>query len=130
MLTQKAAETLKSKGGKRIEKPAGLIPGLYLVVQPSGAKSWALRYRANGQPTKLTLGSFPTITLAEARKRAGQALLDVKDDKDPHREKLQARRDGGLDRDVFEVVLDKFLAADGKRGPRRDRTIEEWRRLI
>ncbi|HEU5274704.1 MAG TPA: integrase arm-type DNA-binding domain-containing protein, partial [Xanthobacteraceae bacterium] len=31
--------------------------GLYLVIQPSGAKSWALRYRRpNGKPAKLTLG--------------------------------------------------------------------------
>ena len=57
MLTQKSAEKLKGKNN-RTEKPAGVIPGLYLVVQPSGAKSWGLRYRANGKTVKLTLGQF------------------------------------------------------------------------
>jgi integrase len=55
--------------------------GLYLIVQPSGSKSWAMRFRKpDGNATKLTLGSFnpgkaargaPVIggplTLAEAR---------------------------------------------------------------
>ena len=35
---------------KRREIPDGKAQGLYLVVQPSGAKSWALRYRFNGIP--------------------------------------------------------------------------------
>jgi integrase len=33
--------------------------GLRLILQPSGAKSWAMRFRKpNGKPTKLTLGTF------------------------------------------------------------------------
>ena len=43
----------------RQEIPDGLLVGLYLVVQPSGAKSFAVRYRHAGQPRKLTLGAFP-----------------------------------------------------------------------
>jgi Arm DNA-binding domain len=45
----------------RHEIPDGLLVGLYLVVQPSGAKSFAVRYRYAGQPRKLTLGAFPAI---------------------------------------------------------------------
>jgi hypothetical protein len=45
-------------GKKRREIPDGGCPGLHLVVQPSGAKSWALRYRRPDQRTaKLVLGS-------------------------------------------------------------------------
>jgi hypothetical protein len=37
----------------------GGLPGLYLLIQPSGVKSWALRYRrANGKNAKLTLGGL------------------------------------------------------------------------
>jgi hypothetical protein len=46
-------------------------------MQPSGARSGAVRYRAAGLPKKLTLGSYPTIDLAAARKRALEALGDV-----------------------------------------------------
>ena len=76
-----------SKKGRR-EIPDGGCPGLYLVVQPSGRKSWALRFRRpNGKPAKLTLGpvdlsgketdSEPVLgtplTLASARKLAAEA---------------------------------------------------------
>ncbi|WP_369719723.1 Arm DNA-binding domain-containing protein [Bradyrhizobium sp. LLZ17] len=45
-------------GKKRREIPDGGCPGLHLVVQPSGAKSWALRYRRPDKRTaKLVLGS-------------------------------------------------------------------------
>jgi hypothetical protein len=62
---------------KRKEVPDGRITGLYLVMQPSGVKSWAVRYRANGLPRKLTLGSYPSVDLATARRRAQEALGDV-----------------------------------------------------
>ena len=59
---------------KRTETPDGRISGLYLITQPSGARSWALRYRTNGAPRKLTLGSFPVVPLAEAHRKAQEAL--------------------------------------------------------
>jgi hypothetical protein len=46
-LTTKAAEAAKP-GAARREIPDGLLTGLYLVVQPGGAKSWAIRYRHGG----------------------------------------------------------------------------------
>jgi Arm DNA-binding domain len=55
---------------KRREIPEGKISGLYFVVQPTGAQSWALRYRAAGRPKKLMPGTYPTISIAEAHKRA------------------------------------------------------------
>jgi integrase len=52
------AAVRKYRGGKtRREIRDGGVQGLFLIVQPSGAKSWALRYRRpDGRPTKLTLG--------------------------------------------------------------------------
>jgi integrase len=54
-----AAAVIKYKpGAKRREIADGGSPGLYLIVQPSGHKSWALRYRRPSNRTaKLTLGS-------------------------------------------------------------------------
>src|SRR5258708_2122566 len=44
-------------GHMRREIPDAKSSGLYLIIQPSGAKSWALRFRRpNGQKAKLTLG--------------------------------------------------------------------------
>jgi hypothetical protein len=55
-LTTLAFERAKPKqdsDGKlvRNEIADGGADGLYLIVQPSGAKSWAIRYRHNGRAT-------------------------------------------------------------------------------
>ena len=66
--------------------------GLYLIVQPSGARSWAYRYRnREGLARKLTLGSPPAVTLEKARQRARKAATDVDEGKDPAAEKSAER---------------------------------------
>jgi len=40
--------------------------GVYLLVRPSGAKLWRYNVRRNGINTTLSLGSFPTVSLANA----------------------------------------------------------------
>ncbi|MEE4537553.1 MAG: integrase arm-type DNA-binding domain-containing protein [Erythrobacter sp.] len=72
-LTTKAVEAVKPSD-KRQEIPDGIVSGLYLVVQPSGAKSWALRYRHAGKPCKLTLGRWPMMGVKNAREAAGVAI--------------------------------------------------------
>ena len=62
-LTSKAVEKMQPDPERRLEVPDGLLPGLYLVVQPSGAKSWAVRFRAHlldGRPR----GLFGTLRAA------------------------------------------------------------------
>ena len=68
-LTVKQLEALQP-GPTRREIPDGLLVGLYFVIQPTGARSWAVRYRSGGKPCKLTLGSYPALDLATARARA------------------------------------------------------------
>lgn len=87
------------KGGPaRREIPDGALPGLYLVVQPSGAMSWALRFRFEGKPKKLTIGPVivsrdealdcdplfgQAMTLPEARAAARKALQALAEGRDP-----------------------------------------------
>jgi hypothetical protein len=55
-LTAPAVRRLRPAKQRR-EIPDGGCAGLYLIIQPSGAKSWALRFRRPGGATaKLTLG--------------------------------------------------------------------------
>ena len=44
--------------------------GLYLVVKPSGAKSWVLRTVVRGRRCDIGLGGYPLVSLAEARAAA------------------------------------------------------------
>ena len=82
-LTVAALEKVKADPDKRLEIPDGLLTGLYFVVQPTGKKSWAVRYRAHGKPRKLTLGTYPTLDLAKARAVAKEALQRVQKGEDP-----------------------------------------------
>src|SRR5262245_53876515 len=82
---------LKPVPGRRIEIPDGGQRGLHLIVQPSGTKSWALRFRFNGRPRKLTLQSG--LSLAQARKFAADAMYQLAQGIDPaaaKKEKAQA----------------------------------------
>ena len=82
VLTAKSVENF-DKPAARVEVRDALVPGLRLVVQPSGAKSWAVRYSFNKVKRKLTLGSFPTVGLAAARDAARKALEEASLGTDP-----------------------------------------------
>ena len=125
-LTTKGVEAAKP-GGSRREIPDGLVVGLYLVVQPTGAKSWALRYRYAGKPRKLALGPLAPalpgpepepilgapMTLGAARKVARDQLLQVAAGRDPAAEKqaakAAARDPEEIDRDLVKAVAAQFL---------------------
>lgn len=83
-LTAKQVE-IERPSSKRREIPDGLLPGLYFIVQPSGAKSWAVRSRLLGRTKKHTIGKFPAISLADARERARAILRDFAENKDPRK---------------------------------------------
>lgn len=90
-LTTKAVEAAKPDPDKRREIPDPALSGLYLVVQPSGAKSWALRYRYAGKPKKLTLGRWPMMGVADARAAASEAIEAVEIGNDPGAAKQTAK---------------------------------------
>src|SRR5262249_61190311 len=86
MLTKFAIDNLKPRP-TRYEVPDG--KGLYVVVQPSGRKSFAVRFRIEGRPRKLTLERG--LTLAEARAAAAKALVEVEKKSDPAALKRKAK---------------------------------------
>ena len=52
--------------------------GLYLVVAPTGSRSWTLRIQKDGKRTDRGLGGYPTVTLAVARTRAEDLRVAVR----------------------------------------------------
>lgn len=130
-LTAIAVEKLPKRAA-RYEVPDGKVIGLSLVVQPTGTKSWAVRYRRDGRSRKLTLGAFPTIGLDDARKLANRALRLVAEGNDPAFDKVEARRKvqaGVGDEQTFSDAWDRYLKEYVKPNL-KPRTAHELERLF
>src|SRR5262245_34365535 len=86
--------------------------GLYFIVQPSGVKSWALRYRRKngGKAVKLTIGKYPAIKLKDARSKANELRAEIERGGDPHGAKVVARRRLAEVDDSFETVARRYIA--------------------
>ncbi|UVF18837.1 integrase arm-type DNA-binding domain-containing protein [Microvirga terrae] len=115
-----------------MEIPDAVLPGLYLVVQPSGAKSWAVRYRFGGKPRKLTLGPYPALNLGVAREFARTALQAVASGRDPSIEKAEAirqAREGHPNQDLVSSVIDEFITRHVRLNNKK-RTAEEVERTF
>jgi integrase len=86
--------------------------GLYFVVQPSGVKSWALRYRRKngGKAVKHTIGSYPAISLKAARSEATRLRAEIERGGDPHNEKVVAREQRANANDMFVELARRFVA--------------------
>jgi len=79
--------------------------GLYLLVSPSGGKLWRFKYRYAGKGRLLSFGSYPEISLADARQRRDEARKLLANDIDPG-EVRKARKAAivGNSENAFEVV--------------------------
>jgi integrase len=117
---------------KRYEVHDRGCPGLYVVVFPSGRKSFVVRYRSHGLSRKLSLGPFveqetqeavaldAPLSLSAARMKATAALHRAKAGFDPageKREKKQAER--VEDSNSLAVVVDTFLELQQREAPLR-----------
>jgi integrase len=128
-LTAKAIENLRPGPQRREISDGG--SGLWLVLQPSGAKSWAVRYRFAGRPTKLTLGGWPALTLAAARKGAATALHEVAQGHDPAAcRKDAARTAAAAKANTLASVITEYLKREGSKLRSLDQRVSILNRLI
>jgi integrase len=67
------------------------IPGFAIRVSPGGSKSFVLLYRIGKKSRRWTLGRYPTLSLAEARQKARDALASIIRGVDPARVKIEFR---------------------------------------
>ncbi|MDP8857634.1 tyrosine-type recombinase/integrase [Serratia ureilytica] len=83
--------------------------GLSLLVEPNGSKSWRFRYRFGGKPKMISFGVYPTVTLAEARKKRDEARRIVGEGRNPsdiRKEQKLAQQVG--DGNTFEVIAKEW----------------------
>ena len=85
--------------------------GLLLVVRPTGAKWWRLRYQFQGKEKMISLGVYPDVSLSMARDRRDAARRLVADGKDPSAER-QAEKQAleAAGKCTFELIARHYLA--------------------
>lgn len=66
------------------------VPRFGLRLAAGGARTWVVRYKIRGRSRWFTLGTYPVLSLADARKKAKEALAKVVQGQDPATERREA----------------------------------------
>lgn len=78
--------------------------GLFLLVAPNGGRWWRLKYRFAGKEKRLSLGTYPEVSLKEARDARDDARADLRKGIDPALARKQEKADQAADQDTFEKL--------------------------
>ena len=88
--------------------------GLTLLVYPNGSKYWVYRYRYLGKEKTLSLGIYPLVSLADARRKLFEARTLLSDGQDPSEARKEAKRQAILSAEnTFEAVAREWVAMKG-----------------
>jgi integrase len=108
------------KNTKPKDKPFKLFDGggLYLEVNPIGSKLWRMKFRqASGKEGRLAFGSYPDVTLADARKKRDIAKKQKADGIDPaHAKRIERQQKTTASANTFEAVAREW----------HDNKLESW----
>jgi integrase-like protein/Arm domain-containing DNA-binding protein len=84
--------------------------GLYLLTKPMGAQGWRLKYRYGGKERLMSFGTYPEVTVKEARQRRDDTRAAIRDGRDPaadrREQKTAAKRDAA---ETFSEVAKEWL---------------------
>ena len=100
--------------------------GLYLLVTASGSKLWRFKFRVGDREKKLSLGSYPDVSLKDARSKRDEARKAMEAGNDPSHVKREARIAKLIAQaNTFEAVANEYIAkleAEGRAGITIDKT--------
>jgi integrase len=106
-LTAASVERMKAPKSGQVEYFDQGYPGLSLRVSYGGRKAWSLFYRLNGKLSRVSLGIYPSTSLAEAREAWRETRKQVAAGIDPSQAKGAARLSTG-----FSEVVREWLVRD------------------
>jgi integrase len=109
MLTEVTIRAAKPK-----EKPYKLFDarGLFLLIKPTDARLWRLKYQHAGREKLISLGLYPEVSLKRAREKRDEARKLIADGVDPS----ATRKAQKLARaDTFQAIADEWLSLHRKK---------------
>ena len=91
--------------------------GLFVLVKANGSKLWQFKYRLYGKERLLSIGVYPDVSLAQARKAKDEARALVAEGRDPSEAKQEEKRVlQAAKGETFEKLGHAFLAKQRKEG--------------
>ena len=85
--------------------------GLYLLISPKGGKWWRFKYLFDGKEKLLSLGTYPDVSLKDARERRDEARKQVAAGIDPSEHRKAKKSERVTKRaNSFEVVAREWFA--------------------
>jgi integrase len=126
-LTDLFVERAKPPPHGRLEYFDAAFPALALRITENGARSWCLFYRFKGRLRRFTIGKYPTIKPAQARREASAALERVRDGVDPAEEKRARREMRTPETDTFGAVAHDYLERHHRKNSRESTFLEAKR---
>lgn len=91
--------------------------GLFLLVSPAGGKLWRVKFRVAGKEKLLSLGSWPEVGLAAARKERDKAREALAGGTDPAREKQLAKHRAKVSAgNTFGEIAQEFIVKRRREG--------------
>ena len=110
----------KIRQAKPRPKPYKLTDGkgLFLLVNPNGARYWRMKYRIAGKEKLFAPGVYPEVSLAEAREKAEKARRLIRDGGDPVAERRRAKTKAAAATETFQGIAEEWIETrSGEWGP-------------
>src|SRR4051812_17527919 len=108
-LTDALIRSVASPKMGRVELSDVRCPGLMLRITPAGARSWSFRFRdpRSSAVQRATIGTYPAISLSEARERAGELRRRVASGENPIHTKRRERNEASTK--MVEFLAERYL---------------------
>jgi len=136
-LMPRIAKELSAIEVKRLVEPGlhavGGVTGLALNVNVNGARSWILRVSINSKRKEIGLGSFPTVSLADARELGRKFKLQIAEGINPLVKKEQQReleRKKQLNLTTFDQAFERFFIEKRAAELANEKHKKQWRSTI
>lgn len=130
---KRAVSDAALRGAKPADKAYKIAAGngLYLEVTPGGSKLWRWKYRIGGKENRYAMGSYPDLSLKEAREEAENARKLVKQGIHPAQQKRLDRIKSGLEQaNTFEAIAQEWLALKDWEEITKKRRLDMLRRVV
>jgi len=125
---------------KNIKTPGrytdALVKGLHVWVKPNLNKYWIFRYTHKGKQHNISLGSFPNLTIAEARIKAQKARVELDNGTNPVAAKNASKKASTIEKIRFKEFAHSCIQTkraewtNQKHGDQWEYTLEEFASAI